>query len=315
MSREQPGRSAGRDDGAPALRLLLVEDSDTDAELFQALIRTAKFLPQPQVQRARSIAEATRQLHGETPDCILLDLGLPDAAGLSGLTSLRAADATPAILMLTGYDDEQTALAALRSGAQEYIVKDDADGKTLGRAILRSIQRHRLIADLSTQQRDAEFEATHDLLTGLGNRRLLERHLQSLTGTGAAEQPTWSVVTLDLDGFKAINDMRGHGAGDEVLREIARRLRLSARREDLVVRLGGDEFLMVLAATPSASNEQFARRLRSAIEQPIRIGEDACSVSASIGIASHPDDGTDPAHLVERADQRMYADKAARQRR
>ena len=316
----QPTRETARGKvSAPAanpLRLLLVEDSDADAALFRSLIKATSFLANPQLVRARSIAEALQLIVAHSPDCVLLDLGLPDAIRLSGLDALRKLDPRAAILMLTGFDDDETALEALRNGAQDYVVKDQADDRTLGRAILRSIQRHQLMTELASEKQDAQFSARHDALTGLANRRQFEEILQQQCTRGADPRADWGVVMLDLDGFKAINDSQGHAAGDLVLKETARRLRLSIREGDLAARLGGDEFvLLVTAGLAPEAEEEFVQRLRRAIEEPILTGVHVHRVSSSIGIARHPADGAVPAQLLAAADQRMYADKQARRAR
>ncbi len=224
-SGERPTQEYG-DEKSP-LRLLLVEDSDSDAGLFMALIKASSFIPDPLVTHVRSVSQAKTALLTEKPDCVLLDLGLPDAEGLSGLDALRSLDSGAAILMLTGLDDDATALNALRGGAQDYIVKDNVDTKALSRAILRAIQRHQVVAELEGQKRDADFSATHDELTGLPNRRMFDSRIARLCAE-PTETPWW-LVMLDLDGFNAVNDNHGHDAGDAVLREVAQRLRLSMR--------------------------------------------------------------------------------------
>lgn len=296
------------------LELLLVEDSDSDANLFKALIKATKFLPAATVSRARSVAEARTLIQTRKPDCVLLDLGLPDSTGLSGLECLRDIDPGPAFLMLTGLDDEPTALASMRSGAQDYLVKDNADGNTLGRAILRSIQRHKIVSDITSQRRDANFASTHDALTGLGNRRLLEQRFAECCQEDETDR---DLVMLDLDGFKVINDTYGHAVGDEVLKVVALRLRLSIRPGDLAVRLGGDEFVLLVDSNPMMRDGAvgIADRLLRVIEDPVQIGASAYQVSASIGVMRFPKGGGDPAAVLAECDRLMYADKQARRLR
>lgn len=298
------------------LRLLLVEDSDADAQLFKALIQTTEFLPSPKVTRAHCITEALQLLTAEKFDCVLLDMGLPDAAGLSGLNALRSADPHAAILMLTGLDDDETALEALRNGAQDYLVKDQANDRSLGRAILRAIQRHQLLTELAGEKRDALYHATHDALTGLANRRLFDERLAGLCASDEPASCHWNVVLLDLDGFKAINDNDGHAAGDEILREVARRLRSSIRGDDMAARIGGDELVLLIQTDRSGSaDSEYIQRLRAVIEEPIQVGSQWRTISASIGVARHPADGTEPAELLAEADRRMYANKQERRSR
>ena len=122
-----------------AFSVLLVEDSDADAELFRrAFISGAKLT---YFHRARDIASAKDLLVRAKPDCVVLDMGLPDSEGLSGLQQLRALDDRIPIVMLTGVSDQGVAQAAIRGGAREYVVKEHFDGEALGRALLEAVRR------------------------------------------------------------------------------------------------------------------------------------------------------------------------------
>jgi diguanylate cyclase (GGDEF)-like protein len=158
-------------------------------------------------------------------------------------------------------------------------------------------------------------DAMRDALTGLPNRALfVDRAEQSIrravrTGGGGA------ILLLDLDGFKAVNDTLGHHAGDALLIEVAARLRTSVRANDTVARLGGDEFSLLLAEDSARrGSTEVARALIQALERPIEIDGTTCRISASIGAAWYPSDGTDVAALLELADRAMYADKRRRAR-
>ena len=145
-----------------------------------------------------------------------------------------------------------------------------------------------------------------DELTGLPNRAHLVQVMSRMAGSGA------SVLFCDLNGFKAVNDRFGHSAGDAVLVEVARRLRLAVRGEDFVARLGGDEFVIVAPPDPTASAAGLSRRVLSAMRQPMILGGGVVVVvGVSIGSASL-DEGLDPARVLDEADARMYAAKSLR---
>ncbi len=149
-------------------------------------------------------------------------------------------------------------------------------------------------------------ESMTDTLTGLGNRRLLEQQLPVLFGEARRNHTSLGILFIDLDGFKAVNDTLGHPRGDELLRHIANELQLSLRENDLVIRFGGDEFVLAIANANKDILERIAKntlRLCSArLEQNIQ-------VSASIGISHYPSNTRNMHELVELADQAMYQAK------
>jgi diguanylate cyclase (GGDEF)-like protein len=144
-----------------------------------------------------------------------------------------------------------------------------------------------------------EADALTDELTGLGNRRALERDLQQEVARAARHERRFSVAVLDLDGLKRINDTEGHAAGDAALRRLAAGLTASLRAGDRAYRLGGDEFALVLPETRPDS-------ARHALERLV----DAGAPAMSWGVAAFPFDGRSSRSLLERADQRLYAHKS-----
>lgn len=173
-----------------------------------------------------------------------------------------------------------------------------------------------IIRDI-TERRKAEERirqlAYHDALTELPNRTLYRDRLAQALALASREQRKVGLLLLDLDGFKPINDMHGHHAGDRVLREVAIRLLALVRESDTVARLGGDEFSIVLSSiTDRAGAEETARRVNAVIDQPYVLAEARVSLGVSVGIAVFPDDGSDADKLGRIADERMYETKARR---
>jgi diguanylate cyclase (GGDEF)-like protein len=164
-----------------------------------------------------------------------------------------------------------------------------------------------ILVMLEEQVSNNEWLALHDELTGLPNRRLFAAKLTQALEYTNRKNSSLALVVLDVNDFKQINDTLGHVAGDQVLREMANTLRKSIRASDTVARLGGDEFIIV--ATDMAgegSVERFTDSLRSAIERPITINDQAMVVGASFGFAIYPRDAKDATKLLRLADQRMY---------
>ncbi|WP_270041968.1 diguanylate cyclase domain-containing protein [Solirubrobacter ginsenosidimutans] len=164
------------------------------------------------------------------------------------------------------------------------------------------------------QDRRTRHEADTDPLTGLANRRALERTLAAALGRAGARARSVGLLMLDLDGFKAINDTHGHAAGDEALREVARRLSRSVRERDLVARLGGDEFVVVLTDLGGRSGavRDSLERIQDALAEPIPFAGANLSLGAAVGVATFPADGGNAADLLAHADRAMYAAKGAR---
>lgn len=177
----------------------------------------------------------------------------------------------------------------------------DAHGEIVGTAgVARDITERKLF-----QQR-MEHLARHDPLTGLANRLYLEEQFEQFIQT----HPEFSVLFLDLDNFKLINDTDGHSIGDELLRAVAQRLLVALRPGDVLVRLGGDEFLiLMLQSQDGAKVEAYAQRLVSAICIPFLVANNQYTISASIGIARFPLHGTDRLTLIKHADLAMYQAK------
>ncbi|MGB3554168.1 MAG: diguanylate cyclase [Jannaschia sp.] len=170
---------------------------------------------------------------------------------------------------------------------------------------------HRNLSDRLVEARGrAEEQAITDTLTGLRNRRAMDRHLGSLTQSGAKP---FALMHLDLDHFKAVNDTYGHAAGDHVLSRVGTILREEVRGDDMVARVGGDEFILVFAdCTDTDLMRSIADRIIDRLEEPIAWKGGECRISGSIGITmSHFYDRPQPDELMSDADQALYASKNA----
>lgn len=164
-----------------------------------------------------------------------------------------------------------------------------------------------ILVMLEEQVSSNQWLALHDELTGLPNRRLFASRLTKAIEHSDRRNSSLALVVLDLNDFKQINDTLGHVVGDQVLREVAATLRKNIRATDTVARLGGDEFIIVATdMSNEGAVERFADSLRSAIQRPVTVNDQAMVIGASLGFAMYPRDAKDATRLLRLADQRMY---------
>jgi diguanylate cyclase (GGDEF)-like protein/PAS domain S-box-containing protein len=169
------------------------------------------------------------------------------------------------------------------------------------------------ITERKAQERRIAHQATHDGLTGLPNRYLLQDRIEQAIMRAAREKTHVGMLFIDLDRLKHVNDTLGHQAGDEMIRLFAERLRRCLRTGDTVARIGGDEFVLLLPGLLTVEGVEIAkRRVREAADSPCVIEGQEITVSCSVGSSIYPQDGTDSESLLKRADETMYAEKQAR---
>ncbi|WEN14008.1 sensor domain-containing diguanylate cyclase [Rhodanobacter sp. AS-Z3] len=168
----------------------------------------------------------------------------------------------------------------------------------------------REVTELRRLERELERRANHDSLTGLVNRDRLRIDLQSAIDHAIETDHGVALLYLDLDGFKSVNDCCGHDTGDQVLREVANRLQRSVRLGDLLARVGGDEFVVMLpGCRDAAAAQNVADALRASITPPFSLPHGLFTLDVSIGVACFPDDGHSASALLTHADRAMYTIK------
>jgi len=195
----------------------------------------------------------------------------------------------------------------------EFSIADLEHGTGRVHAMILQDVSHRREAERRAQEHQLSLQhlATHDALTGLPNRTYLNEELPRLIDEAARRGDSLSILYIDCDNFKNINDSRGHSIGDDYLRSVARRLRDSIASPDLVVRMGGDEFLVVTrhyGLEPDSA--AIAERVAAALKKPVRLGEATYSATTSIGMSVYPRDATTMSELLRSADIALYEAKA-----
>jgi diguanylate cyclase (GGDEF)-like protein len=291
-------RREGKGAGDRQRRTLLVEDSPTDALILSDALEA---LDGARVEHVSRLSEAVRKLHDQRFDTIVTDLSLPDARGLDAVTRLRTCAADATLIVCSAVTDDALELQLIELGAHDFLTKSGLDHASVARAVRFARVRR------SSEKRLARL-AFYDALTGLANRTLFNDRLGECV---RGRRKSCGVMFLDLNGFKRINDVFGHDAGDFVLCEFANRVKGSVRESDLVARLGGDEFAIIAPAVDKEQLETLARRILVAACRSVAFGEVEIPVATSIGLAMFPECGESPQQLLQAADMAMYEAKRA----
>jgi len=275
------------DHAATQVRILLVDDEPEFARIFQISLRAEKRLSFV-IETAGSLQSALQCLQERSFHLILLDLGLPDSQGLGTFEKIVAAHPEIACVILSGTDDEALSLEAVKKGAQDYVVKGEIRGEMLARILTYALERHHQKQKIEELNEHLEKLSFLDPLTQLLNRRGLQRMLSRELEISGREGANLSVILLDLDNFKPVNDTFGHAVGDIVLQEISKVLKRMVRATDYVSRVGGDEFIILLPNTRLAEGVHFSERIRLAVSQtPLVVaGVQTVKVTASLGVMS-----------------------------
>ncbi len=245
-------------------------------------------------------------------DLLIISLGLLDYDALRLCSQLRSLERTRhlPILLLADTEDRARILRGLEIGVNDYIGRPIDRNELLAR-VRTQIKRKRYSDSLRELLQTSIEMSVIDSLTGLNNRRYLENHLKTLVGMAATRGRPLSLMLLDLDHFKRVNDTYGHNVGDEILKAFAGRMRQVLRAQDMICRLGGEEFIIVLPDTTLDTAELVAERVRSAVDQThfsVESGNRSIAITVSIGIADRGRD-TDPTSLIKRADVALYRSK------
>jgi two-component system cell cycle response regulator len=244
----------------------------------------------------------------EQYEVVLINLALAIFDSLRLCGHIRSLDRTRhlPILLLADNEDRQRILRGLDLGVNDYLIRPIDQNELLAR-VRTQVRRKRYADSLRSDVQTAIELAVVDPLTGLNNRRYLESHLAALLEQAGQRCRPVSLLIVDIDHFKAVNDIHGHDAGDEVLKAFAMRAKRTVRGADLICRLGGEEFVVVMPDAKLAVAQIVAERIRSCIAgAPFAIGgEKSIPVTVSIGVAaSHG--GENPEALLKRADQALY---------
>jgi two-component system cell cycle response regulator len=287
--------------------VLIVEDQGRPAQRLVDTLRTVHTVMLESDPQA-----ALLKLAEQPVDVLVVSLSLANADGLRLCSQVRSLDRTRhlPILILVEPSDEARLLRGLDMGVNDYVVRPIDRHEMMAR--VRTQVKRKRHADLLKARLEESVEmAITDGLTGLHNRRYMEGHLKTLVTQSIQSGRSLSLLVADIDFFKSVNDTYGHDAGDQVLREFARRFRRNTRGIDLACRLGGEEFVIIMPDTDLARAIQVGERLRATIAAdpfPITANKEL-RVTASVGISTLEYRDDTPETLFKRADRALYSAK------
>jgi two-component system, cell cycle response regulator len=302
-----PLAAAAAEDGLNAT-VLLVDDRASSCERLASALRNFHTVHIETNPHQALVAAAEVGY-----DLVLVSLDLEGFDGLrlcSQLRSLERTRNTP-VLMIAEFEDRARILRGLELGVHDFLQRP-VDRNELVARVRTQVRRKRYTERLRSSVQSSMELAVTDALTGLHNRRYLDSHLAALFDEAVARERPLSVLVLDIDRFKTINDTYGHDAGDEVLRAFALRVRACTRTVDVVARFGGEEIVVVVPDTPVAGSRIVAERIREKIaNEPFAIhrGTRTIDVTVSVGVSGRFEGDKTAESLLKRADAALYRAK------
>jgi diguanylate cyclase (GGDEF)-like protein len=282
--------------------IILVEDDTSVSLLLSRQLQRSGF----SVHTAGTLALARELFRNQPWDLAILDRGLPDGDGVDLCRELRARSEHGYIMLLTGVDSDEAKLEGFERGADDYITKPFQLDELVARirAGVRIVQLQKALLD--SNRRLEELSLT-DSLTGIANRRAFDERYATAYETARRYERPLSLVFVDVDHFKAINDTQGHPTGDAVLHVVAQRIAAATRQTDFVARIGGEEFAILLPETPLFESIQFCEKIRATIASEDVVGQ---HVTVSLGVANMPHSHAQgSSELFNAADQALYRAK------
>ncbi len=288
--------------------ILIVDDQKANVELLEQMLADTGYKNVSSTTDPFTVCE----LHiSNQYDLILLDLQMPGMDGFQVMEELKKNnfDVYVPILVITAQPSKK--LEALEAGAKDFISKP-FDLMEVKVRIYNMLEVRLLYKQLEEYSRSMESWAMHDSLTGLPNRRLFIDRLTLAMAHAQRKKCNATVIYLDLDGFKQINDNYGHDVGDMLLKIVADRLAATVRKEDTVSRFGGDEFVLVLWELDSHDGAAtLVSKILLALSEPYVINGQAIQISACAGVSIYPDHSEDIEILLKKADIALYESKRA----
>lgn len=290
------------------IKVLLIEDNPGDARLIREALSDTENM-HFELQWVDQLDSGIKLINNNVFDVVLLDLSLPDSHGMETIKGIREHAPVVPIVVLTGLDDEKVAINAVQHGAQDYLIKGQVNNSVIMRSMRYAIERHRLQGALYNL-------SIMDELTGLYNRRGFYNLAEQQINANGPESRGFYLIASDLDGMKQINDTYGHHMGDMALMDATRILKEVFHDSDIIGRIGGDEFTVILPNTDdhSLDLDTYEQEIILSMQQRLTSFNVSAGrsyhLSISLGLAQYkPDMSTTLGELIIQADHRMYANK------
>ncbi|MCO5093097.1 PleD family two-component system response regulator [Bosea sp. (in: a-proteobacteria)] len=290
-------------------RILVVEDRPHAAERLQSALCAFHA-----VEIESDAQQAVMRAAEGGFDAVVISLDLQGQDGLRLCSQLRSLERTRnvSVLMMGEAEDRDRILRGLEIGAHDFLVRPIDRNELLAR-VRTQVRRKRFTERLRDSVQTSMEMAVMDQLTGLHNRRFMDNRLSAMFDESALRARALSLLVLDIDHFKAVNDSWGHDVGDEVLREFADRVRACTRGIDLVARMGGEEIVVVLPDTGAEAAYRVAERIRARVESTpfvVQNGTREITITVSVGVSNRRPGDASCADMMKRADDALYRAKA-----
>jgi two-component system chemotaxis response regulator CheY len=294
-------------EGRSMTRVLVADDSPVVRAILWDCLNTAGY----HVSLAVDGQAALDAVDAQPFDVVITNLHMPRLGGLGVLEGIKRRGLATEVVILTGSDEMDDAVRALRLGAHDYLLKPPQRLEEIVLTVERAAEKKRLQDENSRLMRELTLVSRTDFLTGLPNRRAAEEALDRELDRVRRYGTSLGVAMLDLDHFKSVNDRLGHDAGDDVLRWFARMAADAFRQSDSVFRFGGEEFVALLpAVTFEGATDACRRFVERVAGTPLRLEGGTLTLTCSIGLtAAQPSDATF-ASVLARADRALYQAKA-----
>ncbi len=286
-----------------SVRILVVDDE----EVIRYLLTDLFSLMGCMVSVAENGQDAINQIENESFDIVITDLLMPDVNGMELLKYVLKINPDTCVIVMTGYSTVESAVSAMKSGAYDYVCKPfNLDEMKI--IVEKAVERQRLLRESRMTEFYKQLSIT-DGLTKIYNHWYFHEFLDREIERGKRNSSTFSLLFADIDDFKQYNDVNGHLAGDEVLRELAEVFLYTTRKTDFVARYGGEEFAIILPDTAIGYGLHVANNILQAIQSKKWAYASALpyrTVTISVGVAAYPDDAIQKRDLIKKADDAMY---------